>query len=324
LIKIGCAGLGVVARKFYIPSLLRLSGKCEIVACSGSKELYCEEGYTCYPDIDAMLANEELDAVIIFGNPGERGKDIISALAKCHVLCEMPMTLDYLEVSRIFDEARYNKKILMLGENRFFAPTYMRAKEITDNVPPRMMVLQKCRHALDDMEDGFAAKLEDHVKRNYRIEGTPMLPFIVEFLNMAEWFAGPITGWEAESKPLQSGMQTNIRTNALLKHKNDTSSMLNYDEFGSMICEHLTLHASGSTYIVRGSLMQPNQLLIWSPKGEEVFKGSPDPLIRGGFAGLTENFITAIEENERPKLDTDKWQRIMTIARGIDGSGWWL
>jgi hypothetical protein len=91
-----------------------------------------------------------------------------------------------------------------------------------------------------------------------------------------------------------------------------------------MVCEHLTLHASGSTYIVRGSLMQPNQLLIWSPKGEEVFKGSPDPLIRGGFAGLTENFITAIEENERPKLDTDKWQRIMTIARGIDGSGWWL
>lgn len=151
-----------------------------------------------------------------------------------------------------------------------------------------------------------------------------MLPFIVEFLNMAEWFAGPITGWEAESKPLRSGMQTNVSTNALLKHKNDTSSLLNYDEFGPTACEHLTLHASGSTYIVRGSLMQPNQLLIRSPKGEEVFKGSTDPLIRGGFAGLAENFITTIEENNRPRLDTDKWQRIMTIARGIDGSGWWL
>jgi predicted dehydrogenase len=271
-----------------------------------------------------MLANEELDAVIIFGHPGDRGNAIISALAKCHVLCEMPMTLDYLEIPAIFEGARLNKKVLMLGENRFFAPSYMRAKEITEKVSPRMMVLQKCRHALGDREDNFAAKIEDHVKRTYRTEGTPMLPFIVEFLNMAEWFSGPITGWEAESKPLHSGLQTNIRTNAILKHKNDTNSMLNYEEFGSMICEHLTLHACGSTYIVRGSLMQPNQLLIWSPKGEEIFKGPTDPLIRGGFVGLTENFITAIEQNNLPELDIDKWQRIMIIARGIDGSGWWL
>lgn len=99
--------------------------------------------------------------------------------------------------------------------------------------------------------------------------------------------------------------------------------MLTYEEFGPQACENVTVHSSASTYIVRGSMMQPNELLVWSSDGHQVLPGPDDPLERGGFLAQNKQFLQHVKNNDTVYPDGSRFARIIHLARKIDGSAWW-
>ena len=99
--------------------------------------------------------------------------------------------------------------------------------------------------------------------------------------------------------------------------------MITYDEFGKQACEHVTVHSSASTYIIRGSMMQPHDLLVWSAGMQQTYPASADPLVRGGFLAQAQCLYEHIRDEASLQPDAELYSRILHLARKVDGSDWW-
>jgi hypothetical protein len=150
-----------------------------------------------------------------------------------------------------------------------------------------------------------------------------MLLSISQFLDVAEWLNGPIVECEAYPGTLSPAMRTTTSTTSYLAHANGSRSMVSYEEFGKQACEHVTVHSSASTYIIRGSMMQPNELLVWSGGMQQTYPAPADALARGGFLDQTDYLLTHIRTGQPLLPDAEHFARILQLARQVDGSGWW-
>ncbi|HEY3379909.1 MAG TPA: Gfo/Idh/MocA family oxidoreductase [Armatimonadota bacterium] len=323
ILRIGIIGVGYMARKHHIPSLQQVEGA-QIVATCDLREDRVLPGVNSYHDVREMLAHERLDVLYVLTPPGAHLEPVCLGLDHgCHVFCEMPPALEPWESAQMATFAREAKRSLMFGANRHFAPTYQRIKEIASSEPPKMTVLTKCRHGLHDLTDDFLQALETHYAQRHAMEGTPMFLGIAQFLEVAEWLNGPILDCQSTSSALRPAMQTNTQTVAYLQHEDGARSMITYDEFGPQPNEHVTVHSSASTYIVRGSMMQPNELLVWASDGHRTYPAPVDPQERGGFLNQTQQFLHHVRQETPLYPDGTQLARLVHLARRIDGSGWW-
>lgn len=78
-----------------------------------------------FSDFNEMLSSEPLDFVILTTPPFLHAEQTLLALEKgCHVLCEKPLTLDLLELSKIKAAAQRNNKIVFTVHNWKHAPIF--------------------------------------------------------------------------------------------------------------------------------------------------------------------------------------------------------
>lgn len=321
--RIGIVGVGRMARMHHIPCLQRVTDA-EIAATCDLREDRCLPELPAYSDVREMLSKERLDILYVLTPPGSHLEPVCLGLDHgCHVFCEMPPALEPLEAAQMAAFAEEAGRSLMFGTNRHFAPTYQNIFQISRVEPPKMTVLTKCRHGLHDLNDDFIYRLEGHYAQRFSVEGTPMFLGIAQFLEVAEWLNGPIVDCEAHVSAIRPEMATMTHTIGYLLHENGARSMISYDEFGSTPNEHVTVHSSASTYIVRGSMMQPNELLIWSSDGHQVIPAPSDPQERGGFLAQTEYFLQQIRDGRLLLPNGSQFARIVHLARKVDGSAWW-
>lgn len=323
ILRVGIIGVGDSATNFHIPVLQRLEG-CEIVASCDVQADCCLAELPAYTDYREMLARETLDLIYVLTPPGTHLEPVCLALAKgCHVFCEMPPSLEPLDTAQMIAFAHESGRSLLFGDNRRFAPIYRKVREITRQEPPKMTVLTKCRHELHEVFDEFTQAVEAQYARRFPLQGTPMFLGICQFLDMAEWLNGPIVHCEAFPGKLMSTMRTNTNTISYLEHENGARSMISYDEFGKQACEHVTVHSSASTYIIRGSMLQPNELLVWTGGMQQTYPASSDPLVRDGFLDQTRYLCEHIRDGKQILPDEALYSRILHLARTVDGSERW-
>lgn len=322
-LNIGIVGMGRMARMFHLPCLDRIPNTHVAATCDldAARRLPDTPHYT---DVREMLQQQQLDVVYVLTPPGAHLEPVCLALGHgCHVFCEMPPALEPLETAQMASFARETERSLMFGANRHFAPTYLGVKEITRTEPPKMTVLTKSRQGREELLDEYATAIEAHCAATFALEGTPMFTALTQFIEVAEWLNGPILDCEATQSHLRPDMRTMTKTVAYLRHENGARSMITCDEFGRQTCEHVTLHSSASTYIVRGSMMQPNELLVWAADTQQVFPAPIDPQARGGFLAQAEYFIHCIQAQTPLYPDGTQLARIVHLARQVDGSAWW-
>ncbi len=85
---------------------------------------------TEYQDLKTMLEKEDLEAVIIATPLWTHADVTVAALdAGKHVLCEKMMAYDVAGCQRMAEAARKNNRILEIGYQRFYNPTYHAAYE---------------------------------------------------------------------------------------------------------------------------------------------------------------------------------------------------
>jgi len=127
-INIALLGTGRIAEIGYVPAIQQISDTNIISVLSRDKakgEAFAKKHQikNSYADLDELLRDESLDAVIICTPDAMHEEQVIkSCRANKHVLCEKPMSTDYQSCLRMIEEIKKSKIIFgMAYNNRFNA-----------------------------------------------------------------------------------------------------------------------------------------------------------------------------------------------------------
>jgi predicted dehydrogenase len=135
VVRYGIIGCGAIAQRRHIPECVAnpssklvaladpVEGRAEALA-----EKYGAKGYT---DYQKMLADPEIDAVVVAGPNSLHAAQSIEALAAGkHVLCEKPMATTREDAKAMLDASKKHGKYLMIGLNQRLMPPHVKAKKI--------------------------------------------------------------------------------------------------------------------------------------------------------------------------------------------------
>ncbi len=138
IIKIGIIGLGQIAQTIHIPLWSKMSNA-EIAAVydpdkDRAKAIAEKLKAKVYNSVDALLADEEIDAVHICSPTHTHMKYTLESLeANKHVLVEKPIARNFEESQKIFDVWKKTDRVVMVGMNQRFRQDAMILKTFLDN-----------------------------------------------------------------------------------------------------------------------------------------------------------------------------------------------
>jgi predicted dehydrogenase/threonine dehydrogenase-like Zn-dependent dehydrogenase len=137
-LRVGLVGASSFAQGMHLPNMQRLRDRFTLHAVmsrtgANARAVGQQHGARyCTSDLDELLADADIDLVMITTRHDQHGSAVLRALqAGKHVFVEKPLTLDATDLDRIesFYRERPDGPLLMVGYNRRFAPavTYLRA-----------------------------------------------------------------------------------------------------------------------------------------------------------------------------------------------------
>lgn len=133
--KVGIIGCGRIAQTRHIPEYAK-NAKAQLAGyydfnVERAKELAAVYGGKVYDSADALLADQEIDAVSICTANHAHGEIAVKALRSGkHVLCEKPMAVSLEECKAMVCAAAESGRQLMIGQNQRFARAHVKAKEL--------------------------------------------------------------------------------------------------------------------------------------------------------------------------------------------------
>jgi predicted dehydrogenase/threonine dehydrogenase-like Zn-dependent dehydrogenase len=151
-VAVGVIGSGNYATGVLIPAFKAARARLKVVASNaGVSGIHAGRKFgfeSTTTDVEAMLADDALDAVVITTPHDTHARLVVSALeAGKHVFVEKPLALKHAEIDAI--ERAYAKAVgggltpqLMVGFNRRFSPQVQRMKQLLDGQSgPKAMVM---------------------------------------------------------------------------------------------------------------------------------------------------------------------------------------
>ena len=189
-VRIGMVGLGWVAQVIHLPILSHLPDAEIVAVCERdkAKARFVGEKFgikRTYHDLDQMLANEGLDAVIVTASTDVHHDVAIAALkAGCDVLVEKPIARGYAEALEMVETAHAMKKKLMVGMNQRFRPDTMLLRSFIEGKELGRILYAKCGWLRK--RTGYSAWVTQKEKAGGGVFldlGTPML-------DLALWLMG--------------------------------------------------------------------------------------------------------------------------------------
>jgi predicted dehydrogenase len=127
-VRIGVVGVGWIAQVVHLPILTKMQEAVVVAICDRDRarvRLVGEKFGVArhYTDLAAMLATEDLDAIIVCTTTDtHRDVAVASLKAGKDVLVEKPIAYTYAEAVEIATAARENKRKVMVGMNHRFRP----------------------------------------------------------------------------------------------------------------------------------------------------------------------------------------------------------
>jgi predicted dehydrogenase len=146
LIRLGICGAGGVAQSKYLPAINRLRTIWEPVKVAAIAEPRQEHGekvaaiYGCrwYTDWQAMLAQEELDGVLVTTPDPLHAEVGLACLERgLPAVVEKPITRSLVEAEQLCRKAETLGQLLMTVANKRYSPPYRRAKRLVSEGPLR-------------------------------------------------------------------------------------------------------------------------------------------------------------------------------------------
>lgn len=239
--RIALIGPGAFATSVLLPALAKHGVSPVVIAGSGglaatdvARRLEAESAST---DIDAVLSDPKIDAVIIATRHGSHAQLVVRALeAGKHVYVEKPLgtSIEQLEdICRAYNQAG---REVMVGFNRRFAPFSVRARESLSQAAPPVMMYRVNAGALDDRHWSLAGD-----EGGGRIIGEGC-----HFIDLMQFMTGaPVTSVYAQAMRTSSGLEQDV--SMTLNFENGALGTLVYTSQGNAGYrkEYLELFAGG-------------------------------------------------------------------------------
>lgn len=191
-------GAGNYAGQVLAPSFRETGARLKTVASAGGVSgvhVGRKNGFeNATSDIDTILADREIDAVVIATRHSSHARQVSTALkAGKHVFVEKPLALNRQQLEEI--TAAYNdvsasaRKVLSVGFNRRFAPHIRRMKELLDSVTePKSFIVTVNAGEIPS----------EHWTQEPEIGGGRVIGEACHFIDLLRYLVGqPITGLKA-------------------------------------------------------------------------------------------------------------------------------
>jgi len=213
LLRIGVLGAGQIAQAAHFESCAKarnaeLAAICDVAEDLRERMAIVHDAKKTYADYDRMLADPDIDAVIIATADAFHVPASIRALqAGKHVLCEKPVGLTVEEVEELKSVVEYSGKTFQVGHMKRFDPGLQAAKRFIDDEMGELVALKAwyCdsthRYAMTDavqpliVASAQARKPSSNPKANLR--RYYMLAHGCHLIDTARYFAGDIVAVRA-------------------------------------------------------------------------------------------------------------------------------
>ena len=147
-LNVGVLGCGPIAQAAHFESAIKarnvtLHAICDLAPDLLARMAATHEPKRSYADYEKMLADPELDAVIVATSDAFHVSAAEMALsAGKHVLCEKPLGMTIEEVERLGQAVTASGKVLQVGHMKRFDPGLQSAKEFIDDGMGQMLALK--------------------------------------------------------------------------------------------------------------------------------------------------------------------------------------
>lgn len=278
-VTLAVIGLGDIARKAHLPVLATRADVTVVGLVSrsgqGAAELAAQYRFpvTAFT-LDDVLQARPTAALVL--SSSDSHPEIACRLlnAGVHVYVEKPMALDLEAARTMVACARENRRQLMVGFNRRYAPLYQEARRQFGDAPPATALLAKHRDEQDRFDSPAYAVWDD----------------VIHLIDLSRWLMGEPIGVEAA---VEVGSRGEFRAlSALLRYPGGRSALLTQSYGAGGVTERLELHGGGRSVwveemetlrLLRGGVVESRQLPRWT-----------GTLARRGFAAAMDAFLAAI------------------------------
>ncbi len=174
-IKMGIIGCGQVSRVGHGPAIAS-DERARITAIADPDDEHREKFKrmfrvpAAYADHQAMLENEELDAVVIASPPWlhrDQLRDSISA--GTHILCEKPIASTLEDCRAMVEMAEGHHKVVQAGHSKRFETGFQRIKELIDSGTMGDIYQMSIywHYYIPDFQSGWLRKMLDFSKKHW-------------------------------------------------------------------------------------------------------------------------------------------------------------
>jgi predicted dehydrogenase len=212
-LKVGILGCGPISQAAHFESVVKarnaeLHAICDVADDLRERMAATHAPRKAFRDYDEMLADAELDAVVIATSDAFHVPAALAALqAGKHVLCEKPLGISVEEVELLKAAIKSSGKVLQVGHMKRFDAGLQSAKQFIDTEMGELLALKAwyCdsthRYAMTDavqpalIKSASARKPKEDPKAN--LERYYMLAHGCHLLDVARYFGGGITEVDA-------------------------------------------------------------------------------------------------------------------------------
>lgn len=194
MIRVGAVGLGKMGLSHQ--ALLNAHPGVELAAICDSSSyvlgvLGKHTGLTTYGDYDSMLAEANLDAVLIATPSKLHAGMVQSALERdLHVFCEKPLTLDPDDASRLAELARERGLVTQVGYHNRFVAAFGEVKALLE-----AGAIGEVTHVFGEAYGPVVLKAKSKTWRSQRGEGGGCLyDYAAHVINLVNWYLGEPVG----------------------------------------------------------------------------------------------------------------------------------
>jgi predicted dehydrogenase len=153
-VRVGVVGCGVIANSTYLPGIVGMGEKVELVAvCDQQRELAERIGAKfgakqVYSDYDEMLAKAPIDAVVVLTNIQSHAPNVLTALkAGKHVYTEKTLATTLEDAERCIAEAHGRNLLLACAPPVMLSATNQRVKALIEKGAIGRVNFVRARHS---------------------------------------------------------------------------------------------------------------------------------------------------------------------------------
>lgn len=193
-IRLGLVGLGKMGLSHL--SIFRATAGVDVVAVCDSSLILRNvlgnyAGLTTFSDFDAMLAESDLDAIVI-ATPSEFHYSMVSAALEkdIHVFCEKPFTLSARESNALADLARERGLVTQVGYHNRYVSAFAEVKSLLD-----AGAIGDVTHVLAEAYGPVVLKSKGSTWRSKRGSGGGCLyDYAAHAIDLMTWYLGEPRG----------------------------------------------------------------------------------------------------------------------------------